>query len=160
MGAGRHWVGSRVPELEITESVAMSDVEDTITLFKRLADLGVSLSIDDFGTGYSSLSYLKRFPVKRIKIDKAFVSDIGTDQNPGAIARAVTTLGHSFGMEITAEGVETEQQLNFLLDIGCDEIQGYFFSRPLSPDDFRSFLDAFDQTQPAVATVVQRNRDG
>ncbi len=145
-------------ELEITESVAMSDVEDTITLFKRLADLGVSLSIDDFGTGYSSLSYLKRFPVKRIKIDKAFVSDIGTDQNPGAIARAVTTLGHSFGMEITAEGVETEQQLNFLLDIGCDEIQGYFFSRPLSPDDFRSFLDAFDQTQPAVATVVQRNR--
>lgn len=145
-------------ELEITESVAMSDVDDTVTLFKRLADLGVSLSIDDFGTGYSSLSYLKRFPVKRIKIDKAFVSDIGTDQNPGAIARAVTTLGHSFGMEITAEGVETEQQLNFLLDIGCDEIQGYFFSRPLSPDDFRSFLDAFDQTQPAVATVVQRNR--
>ncbi len=145
-------------ELEITESVAMSDVEDTVLLFKRLADLGLSLSIDDFGTGYSSLSYLKRFPVKRIKIDKAFVSDIGTDQNPGAIARAVTTLGHSFGMEITAEGVETEQQLNFLLDIGCDEVQGYFFSRPLSSDDFRTFLDAFDQTQPAVAAIVQRNR--
>jgi len=145
-------------ELEITETVAMSDIEDTVQVFKNLADLGVSLSIDDFGTGYSSLSYLKRFPVKRIKIDKAFVSDIGTEHNPGAIARAVTTLGHSFGMEITAEGVETEQQLSFLLDIGCDEVQGYLFSRPLNSDDFRSFVDTFDQTQPAVAAVLRRQR--
>jgi diguanylate cyclase (GGDEF)-like protein len=143
-------------ELEITESVAMRDVEETVQLFKRLADLGLSLSIDDFGTGYSSLSYLKRFPVKRIKIDRAFIADIGTDRDSGAIARAVTTLGHSFGMEITAEGVETKEQLDLLLDIGCDEIQGYFFSRPLNEDDFAKFLGAVDPNQPAVAAIRQR----
>ena len=143
-------------ELEITESVAMRDVEDTVQLFKRLADLGLSLSIDDFGTGYSSLSYLKRFPVKRIKIDRAFIADIGADRNSGAIARAVTTLGHGFGMEITAEGVETKEQLDFLLDIGCDEIQGYFFSRPLNGDDFAKFIGALDSGQPAVAAIRQR----
>ena len=143
-------------ELEITESAAMRDVDETVRLFKRLADLGLSLSIDDFGTGYSSLSYLKRFPVKRIKIDRAFVIDIGADPNSGAIARAVTTLGHSFGMEITAEGVETQEQLDFLLDIGCDEIQGYFFSRPLSGDDFAKFLGASDTARPAVVAIRRR----
>jgi diguanylate cyclase (GGDEF)-like protein len=148
---------SQYLELEITESVAMRDVEETVRLFKRLADLGVSLSIDDFGTGYSSLSYLKRFPVSRIKIDRAFIADIGTEQNSGAIARAVTTLGHSFGMEITAEGVETREQMDLLLDIGCDEIQGYFFSRPLSADDFAKFIGAMDPGHPALAAIHQRN---
>jgi diguanylate cyclase (GGDEF)-like protein len=145
-------------ELEITESVAMRDVEETIGLFKRLADLGLSLSIDDFGTGYSSLSYLKRFPVKRIKIDRAFVSDIGVDPTSGAIARAVTTLGHGFGMEITAEGVETREQLEFLLDIGCDEIQGYFFSKPLGTEDFAKFVAAPNPSHPALAVILERQR--
>jgi diguanylate cyclase (GGDEF)-like protein len=147
----------RYLELEITESVAMRDVEDTIRLFKRITDIGVSLSIDDFGTGYSSLSYLKRFPVKRIKIDRAFVSDIGVDPTSGAIARAVTTLGHGFGMQITAEGVETREQLEFLLDIGCDEIQGYFYSKPLGAEDFAKFIAQHDAAQPAVAAVRQRH---
>lgn len=143
-------------ELEITETVAMTHADETIGVFRRLADLGVSLSIDDFGTGYSSLSYLKNFPVHRIKIDKAFVDDIGTDQNPGAIARAVTTLAHSFAMEVTAEGVESEAQLSFLDGIGCDEIQGYYFSRPLAVEPFKMFLDNFDQTQPVIAAVARR----
>lgn len=145
-------------ELEITESVAMRDVDETIQLFKRIADLGVSLSIDDFGTGYSSLSYLKKFPVKRIKIDRAFVIDIGTDPSSGSIARAVTTLGHGFGMEITAEGVETREQLEFLLDIGCDEIQGYFFSKPLGADDFAKFVGTPNPGHPALEVIHGRQR--
>ncbi len=133
-------------ELEITESLAMNNAEASIELFKDLFNLGVSISIDDFGTGYSSLAYLRSFPVQRIKIDKAFVDDIGTDENPGVIARAVTTLGHSFGMEITAEGVETEDQLSFLRSLGCDEIQGYFFSRPLPGQELEAFLKNYEET--------------
>jgi diguanylate cyclase (GGDEF)-like protein len=132
-------------ELEITESLAMKDPQAMIKLFHDFTALGLSLSIDDFGTGYSSLSYLRNFPVQRIKIDKAFVDDIGNGDgdNSGAIARAVTTLGHSFGMEITAEGVESEDQLRFLADLGCDEIQGYYFSRPLPAAEAEEFLKAF-----------------
>jgi diguanylate cyclase (GGDEF)-like protein len=133
-------------ELEITETLAMHDAEESIDQCRALADLGLSLSIDDFGTGYSSLSYLKNFPVQRIKIDKVFVDDINGEENSGVIARAVTTLGHSFGMEITAEGVETEEQLNFLRSLGCDEIQGYYFSRPLPGDELEKFLKNFEDT--------------
>lgn len=133
-------------ELEITESLAMSDAEASIDLCAQLSEFGVSLSIDDFGTGYSSLSYLKKFPVQRIKIDKAFIDDINGNENSGVIARAVTTLGHSFGMEITAEGVETEEQLGFLRSLGCDEIQGYYFSRPLPDVEFEEFLKNFEKT--------------
>jgi len=134
-------------ELEITESLAMRNAEATIELFTELSEFGVSVSIDDFGTGYSSLSYLKDFPIQRIKIDKAFIDDIGSDENPGAIARAVTTIGHSFGMEITAEGVETEDQLTFLHSLDCDEIQGYYFSRPLPEDQLGEFLKNFEETE-------------
>jgi diguanylate cyclase (GGDEF)-like protein len=136
-------------ELEITESLAMKDPQAMIKLFHDFTALGLSLSIDDFGTGYSSLSYLRNFPVQRIKIDKAFVDDIGDGDgdNSGAIARAVTTLGHSFGMEITAEGVESEDQLRFLADLGCDEIQGYYFSRPLPAAEAEEFLKAFQSAR-------------
>ena len=130
-------------ELEITETVAMTDAGNTIEILNSIADIGVSLSIDDFGTGYSSLSYLKRYPVQRVKIDKAFVDDIIEEDDDlervGAIARAVTTMGHSFGMQITAEGVETEEQLRFLQGLDCDEIQGYFFARPLPAAEFEPF---------------------
>ena len=125
----------------------MRHAEATIELFTELSEFGVSVSIDDFGTGYSSLSYLKDFPIQRIKIDKAFIDDIGSDENPGAIARAVTTIGHSFGMEITAEGVETEDQLTFLHSLDCDEIQGYYFSRPLPEDQLGEFLKNFEETE-------------
>jgi len=140
-------------ELEITETVAMEDAESTSAVFKRLANLGVSLSIDDFGTGYSSLAYLKRFPIDRIKIDKTFVDDIGGESSAGAIARAVTTLGHSFGMEVTAEGVETTDQVTFLRRLECDEIQGYLFSKPLPRDEFESFVREYEpalEVEPAI----------
>jgi len=150
-------------ELEITESLAMKNPDSTVGLFNDLAKLGLSLSIDDFGTGYSSLAYLKNFPVQRIKIDKAFVDDIGQGKNgnanSGAIARAVTTLGHSFGMEITAEGVENEAQLGFLRDLGCDEIQGYYFSRPQPAAEAEKFLRAFMATSKPVQ-VHERRRGG
>jgi len=148
-------------ELEITETVAMTDAGDTTEIFQRISDLGVSLSIDDFGTGYSSLSYLKNFPVQRVKIDKAFVDDIieddaGDPDRVGAIARAVTTMGHSFGMEITAEGVETEDQLRFLQRLDCDEIQGYYFARPLPAAEFEPFVRDHDPESMAEFRLERR----
>jgi len=130
-------------ELEITETVAMDDADTAAETFEKIAALGVSLSIDDFGTGYSSLSYLKSFPVQRIKIDKAFVDDISAEEDSGVIARAVTTMGHSFGMDITAEGVETEEQMDFLGRLNCEEVQGYYFSKPLPAAQFETFTRNF-----------------
>ncbi len=127
-------------ELEITESIAMSDTRAANDTFSRLAELGVAIAIDDFGTGYSSLAYLKQFAVQRIKIDKLFIDDIGADSGSGSIARAITTMSHSFGMDVTAEGVCTEEQVAFLRRLECDEIQGSYFSKPLSVDAFESFV--------------------
>jgi diguanylate cyclase (GGDEF)-like protein len=131
-------------ELEITETAAMNDAERAQEVFAGIARMGISLAIDDFGTGYSSLSYLKNFPVQRIKIDKAFVDDIGQSVNGGAIAHAVTTLGQSFGMDVTAEGVETAEQLAYLRAIDCQEAQGYLISKPLPAVEFAKFLENFD----------------
>jgi diguanylate cyclase (GGDEF)-like protein/PAS domain S-box-containing protein len=118
-------------ELEITESIAMSRVEVVERLLGSIRDLGVELSIDDFGTGYSSLAYLKRFPVQRLKIDRAFVHDLGRDADSAAIVRSVVALGHGLSMRIVAEGVETEEQLALLRVLGCDEYQGFLFARPM-----------------------------
>jgi EAL domain-containing protein (putative c-di-GMP-specific phosphodiesterase class I) len=118
-------------ELEITESIAMSRVDVVERLLGGIRDLGVELSIDDFGTGYSSLAYLKRFPVQRLKIDRAFVRDLGRDADSAAIVRSVVALGHGLSMRIVAEGVETEEQLALLRALGCDEYQGYLFARPM-----------------------------
>jgi EAL domain-containing protein (putative c-di-GMP-specific phosphodiesterase class I) len=123
-------------DLELTESLMLENVEEYILRLQALKDLGLQLSVDDFGTGYSSLSYLKRFPVDRLKIDKSFVRDIVSDSGDAAIAQAVIRLGQILGMAVTAEGVETEEQLAFLRLHGCDEAQGYFFSPPLPPDAF------------------------
>ena len=118
-------------ELEITESIAMSRVDVVERLLGGIRDLGVELAIDDFGTGYSSLAYLKRFPVQRLKIDRAFVRDLGRDADSAAIVRSVVALGHGLQMRIVAEGVETESQLEMLRSLGCDEFQGYLFARPM-----------------------------
>ena len=118
-------------ELELTETVFMQEAEHTKTRFKELRALGVKLAIDDFGTGYSNLSYLKRFGVDRLKIDQSFIRDVTTDQNDAAIVDAILAVARSLRIEVTAEGVETEMQANYLRIRGCSEAQGYLYSRPL-----------------------------
>ncbi|PJJ21230.1 PAS domain S-box-containing protein/diguanylate cyclase (GGDEF)-like protein [Janthinobacterium sp. 67] len=127
-------------ELELTESMVMHDVEQATTIMAKLKALGVQLSIDDFGTGYSSLAYLRHFPIDVLKIDKTFVSDITHSIDDAAIVRAIISLAHSLRLKVIAEGVETEQQLAFLRQHGCDQMQGYLFSRPLAAPAFETLL--------------------
>jgi diguanylate cyclase (GGDEF)-like protein/PAS domain S-box-containing protein len=122
-------------ELEVTESMIMNQADKIIKILNALSDMGIKLAVDDFGTGYSSLSYLKHLPVKRLKIDQSFVRDITTDPNDKAIACAIIALGHSMEMDVLAEGVETEAQAEFLRAENCDVLQGYLFSKPLSPEE-------------------------
>ena len=129
-------------DLEITESLMMDDVQEFIARLHALKELGVQLSVDDFGKGYSSLNYLKQFPVDRLKIDRSFVCDIASDPGDAAIVQAVIQLGHVLGLAVTAEGVETSEQLAFLRRHGCDEGQGYYFSQPLGPTEFEHLLHA------------------
>ena len=127
-------------ELELTEAVAMKAPELAAQTMQELGQQGIRLSIDDFGTGYSSLSYLKRFNIHKLKIDQSFVRDISTDHDDQAIATAIVQMAHSLGMSTIAEGVETIEQLEFLRARGCDQIQGYHFSRPLLPLVFEQFV--------------------
>ena len=122
-------------ELEITESLLVEHIGTTIAMLRELHDMGIHISIDDFGTGYSSLAYIKRFPIDTLKIDRAFVRDITTDADDKAIVTAIISMSRSLGYNVTAEGVETKEQLAFLRFQGCDEIQGNFLSRPLSTED-------------------------
>jgi EAL domain-containing protein (putative c-di-GMP-specific phosphodiesterase class I) len=132
-------------KLEITESVVMGDAEHSIATLRGLKDLGVHLAIDDFGTGYSSLSYLRRLPMSTLKIDRSFISNLGTDREDTEIVRAIVNLAHTLGLDVTAEGVETPAQLEQLRTLGCDWGQGYFFSRPLTPEATAALL----QSRPA-----------
>jgi diguanylate cyclase (GGDEF)-like protein/PAS domain S-box-containing protein len=127
-------------ELEMTEGIAMENSDRTIGLLNKLHALGVSLSVDDFGTGYSSLSYLKRFKIDKLKIDQSFVQSLGHAPEDEAIVLAIISLAKSLGFKTIAEGVETREQLEFLLDKQCDEIQGYYFSKPVPADEFADML--------------------
>ena len=146
-------VPSRLLNLEITESMVMHDVEGAIQIMQKLADMGIAFSIDDFGTGYSSLSYLKRFPVQKIKIDRSFVQDIEHDSDDAMICEAIISLGHSLELKVIAEGVENENQLEFLRHAGCDVVQGYFYSKPLNATALQSWAQqrlmlATDASEP------------
>jgi len=127
-------------ELEITEGVFMHNEENTLDVLHQLKSLGIQMSIDDFGTGYSSLSYLKRFPVDKLKIDQSFIMECHTNQEDKAIVNTIVVLGKNLGLSLIAEGVEEQSHVEFLKSIGCDEIQGYWYSRPLVGDDLISFI--------------------
>jgi diguanylate cyclase (GGDEF)-like protein len=127
-------------ELELTEGIIMQNVEFTIALLSDLQDLGVKVAIDDFGTGYSSLSYLKHFPVNALKIDHCFIQDVTSDRHDATICLAIIDLAHSLALEVIAEGVETQEQFQFLKDHGCDQMQGYLFSQPLPTAEFAKML--------------------
>jgi diguanylate cyclase (GGDEF)-like protein/PAS domain S-box-containing protein len=125
-------------ELELTEAMLLKNSDETANALKHLGDLGVGIAVDDFGTGYSSLSYLKQLPIDSIKVDSSFVRDIGTDPNDEAIIRAIIAMTHSLKLNVVAEGVETESQYRVLRDLECDEYQGFYFSKPLPPEEFEA----------------------
>ncbi len=127
-------------ELEITESLVMRNADYTFEVLQRIRDMGVHVSIDDFGTGYSSLSYLKRFPVNSLKVDRSFIRDVPQDSDDVAITQAIIAMAHSLGLKVIAEGVETEEQLDFLRKLKCDQVQGYLFSEPIPAEEFAVLL--------------------
>lgn len=135
----RHRVHPSQLLCEITESVAMSDVQASRRSFDGLARLGVFLAIDDFGTGYASLSYLRQLPARQLEIDRSFVADIEASSDARAIVSAVVHLAHDLSLSVVAEGVETKGQHDMLLDLGCDELQGYLFARPMPADMVRAW---------------------
>jgi diguanylate cyclase (GGDEF)-like protein len=135
-----HDISPELLELELTESSLMSNAEDTITVLQNLKALGIQISIDDFGTGYSSLAYLKRFPIDKLKIDIAFVREVTSNPDDAAIVLAIINMAHSLKLHVIAEGVEKDAQLAYLRRHGCDEMQGYYFSRPVPEQEFEVML--------------------
>ena len=127
-----HRIDASLLTFEITESVAMEDTQATMKAFAQLAHLGSTVSIDDFGTGYSSLAYLRKLPARQLKIDRSFVMDLDTSTDALAVVDAVIKLAHALGLRVVAEGVETARQRDILLSLNCDELQGYFFAKPMS----------------------------
>ena len=138
-------------ELEITERAIMDDVSRTTEALAALKSLGVKLSVDDFGTGYSSLAYLRRFPIDVLKIDRSFIKDLEHDNEAQVIAKTIIALGHALSLQVVAEGVEKPEQFAILQEQGCDQVQGYWLSRPLSAQDFLSVLRT-----PSLLSALQR----
>jgi diguanylate cyclase (GGDEF)-like protein len=127
-------------EIELTESVVMTDPEGTAAILEQLSRMGVLVSVDDFGTGYSSMNYLRRFPIDKLKIDRGFLKDLISSTDDAAIVRAIISLAHSLRLKVVAEGVETPEQLRFLRTLGCDQYQGYHFSPPLPAREFAQLV--------------------
>ena len=127
-------------ELEVTEGQIMTNPEEAIKILKRISDLGITLAVDDFGTGYSSLAYLKKLPIDKLKIDQVFVKDLPDDEEDSAITKAVIALASSLNLRVLAEGVETKEQKEFLVNNGCNNIQGYFYFPPMSATEMEEVL--------------------
>ena len=136
----------RMLDLEITETMAMQNVELALAVLRQMREMGVGVVLDDFGTGHSSLSYLKLLPVTKVKIDRSFVRDVTRDAGDAAIVSAVIAMAQSLKLRVIAEGVETTDQLAYLKERGCHEIQGYLFSRPMPAWAMRSFLAGREKT--------------
>ena len=149
----RHGFQRNRLELELTEGILMNNVEATVQTLTRLKDLGMKIAVDDFGTGYSSLSYLKKFPIDTLKIDRAFVSDIDTGSYDRSICAAIIALAKSLDLKVIAEGIETEEQLQHLRFLGCDEIQGFFFAKPMPGDQVTAFLTQYMQTVSRTRSI-------
>lgn len=147
-------------QLELTESVLMKNISNTVVKLGDLKKRGVSIAVDDFGTGYSSLAYLKRFRLDTLKIDQSFVRDIDNDSDDAAIVSAIINMAHSLGMTVVAEGVETRKQLDFLRLHNCDQIQGYYFAKPLPAEDFAKLLDRdYDENLQARDSLLAATAD-
>jgi len=138
-------------ELEITEGVLMHEVSKSTEILEQLHNKGLKVSIDDFGTGYSSLSYLKTFPLDKLKIDKSFVDNITSDDADRSIIKTIIDLAKHLNLIVIAEGVEHQSQLAQLIEYGCDEIQGYYFSKPIMPDELNTFIN---QQKKSIASLV------
>jgi len=143
-------LGSQYLELELTESSAMGDPQNAISVVRRLAERGIACAIDDFGTGYSSLSVLKQFPIRKLKIDRSFVMEVTTDTGDAAIVCAMIAMATALNLKVVAEGVETQEQLDFLHGVGCEQVQGFYFSKPLPAEDMgRLFRDKVAMPKPS-----------
>src|SRR5688572_5951289 len=145
-------------ELEITESTVMHNAPRAVALLGELKAMGIRIAIDDFGTGYSSLAYLKRFPIDCLKIDRSFVADVPREGGNTAITQAIIAMAHSLGLKVIAEGVETIEQLEFLRDHGCDELQGYYISRPVPEGEATALLQNAAGMRPQSNVTPLRRR--
>ena len=146
----RYGIDPRLIKLELTESMLLENIEDTISTMSALRKIGLGFSLDDFGTGYSSLQYLKRLPLDQLKIDQSFIRDIVTDGNDQAIVRTIIAMAQSLNLDVIAEGVETEEQRQFLEKIGCTQYQGYFFGKPAKIDEFETALAHFGELKKPI----------
>lgn len=140
-------------EIELTESVVMTDPEGTAAILEQLSRMGVLVSVDDFGTGYSSMNYLRRFPIDKLKIDRGFLKDLITSSDDASIVRAIISLAHSLRLKVVAEGVETPEQLRFLRTLGCDQYQGYHFSPPLPASEFARLVCDWQKAEDGTSTA-------
>jgi EAL domain-containing protein (putative c-di-GMP-specific phosphodiesterase class I) len=133
-------VAAKYLEIELTETAVMSDPEESVDILERLSRMGVVVSVDDFGTGYSSMSYLRRFPIDKLKIDRSFITNVMTSADDASIVQAIISLAHGLRLKVVAEGVETAEQVTFLQRLGCDQYQGFYFSKPVNAAGFEAML--------------------
>jgi EAL domain-containing protein (putative c-di-GMP-specific phosphodiesterase class I) len=140
-------------ELEITESMMINNPEHIISILAKIKSMGVRLAIDDFGTGYSSLAQIQHFPIDTLKVDRSFIRNIPKDAEDMAITEAIIAMGKTLSVTVVAEGVETEEQMNFLKEHSCDEMQGFYFSKPIAPEQFADLLRKHVPSPPERKTV-------